>query len=207
VHNATGELGEVSAYRVRSNFTTLGARSATLATFVDDRTAAVVRSGVGEGTVTQFGFMPGIPYPSMDPYDPSPDFNRAPIDGSVPYLLDFLDQAGATPRVNVTHVANGTTVLRVETPLLVSSKGAVLTLLNWHTRVVPPAAQPSLSLRISARVELKAQATRVDSVELGKPIKFTCTPLNDVVDRDGKTSFMLVFDIDVVYGDFIRITV
>ena len=61
VHNATGELGELSAYRVRSNFTALGARSVTLATFVDDKTAAVVRSDVGEGKVTQFGFMPATP--------------------------------------------------------------------------------------------------------------------------------------------------
>ena len=103
----------MSAYHVRSNFTTLG-RSTTLATFVDNETMAIVRSDVGEGTITQFGFMPATPYPFMDAYDPSPDFNRKSIDGSLPYLLDFLDQARATPCVNITHVANGTKVMRVE---------------------------------------------------------------------------------------------
>ena len=68
---------------MRSHFTKLGAGSAALATFDDDKTAAVVRSNVGQGEVTQFGFMPTTPYPFMDAYDPSPDFNRKPIDGSI----------------------------------------------------------------------------------------------------------------------------
>jgi hypothetical protein len=125
--------------------------------------------------------------------------------GSIPYLLNFLDRAGATPRVNVTDAADGTQVVRVETPLLISAAGAVLTILNWHTRAVPPAVQPPLHLHVSVRVELKAEATRVDSVALGKPIKFTCTPVSDVVDDNGKTTFVLGFSIDIVYGDFVRI--
>ena len=82
-----------------------------------------------------------------------------------------------------------------------------MSILNWHTRVVPPAAQPPLSLHVSVRLELKARATEVYSVELGKPIKFTCTPLSDAVSDNGKISFMVTFQIDVVYGDFVRIIV
>ena len=65
----------------------------------------------------------------------------------------------------------------------------------------------SVYLHISAKVELKAHATRVDSVALGKPINFTCTALSDAMDDEGKTTFALMFEVSVVYGDFIRIIV
>ena len=203
VHNASGQLGRLSAYIVRSHFTRLGGRSTALAVFETDNTPAVVRSDVGQGRVTQFGFLPTTPFPFMDAYDPSPDFNRAPIDGSIPYLLDFLDQAGVAPRVNITS-ADGTNVERVETPLLVSDAGAVLTILCWQTRAVPPAPQPPLSLQISVRVELKAKPTAVDSVALGKPLEFTCTPVG--ANSTGRAvPFVVRFSVDVLYGDFVRI--
>ena len=214
VHNASGALGPLSAYVVRSHFTALGQHSTALATFDADKTAAVVRTAAGAGQITQFGFMPATPYPFMNAYDPSPDFNRKTIDGSVPYLLDFLDRAGAYPRVNVTLVADSTKIVRrVETPLLVSDSGAVLSILNWQTRAVPPAAQPPLSLHVSVRVELKSKATAVDSVAQGRSIAFTCTPessggTGDEVSKDGKTTFLVRFTIVVaVLGDFVRIIV
>ena len=98
MHNASGALGRLFPYIVRSHFTTLGAGSTALATFDGDESAAVVRTAVGQGQVTQFGFLPASPYPFLDAYDPQPDFNRGPIDGSVPYLLDFLDRAGAVSK-------------------------------------------------------------------------------------------------------------
>lgn len=210
VHNATGELGPLFAYVVRSHFTKIGAGSTVLATFDADKSAAVVRTDVGQGQVTQFGFMPTSPYPFMDAYDPSSDFNRKPIDGSIEYLLDFLDQAGATPRVNVTNAADSSPVTRVETPILVSDAGAVLTILNWQTRAVPPAEQPPLSLHISLRVELKAKATAVDSVALGigKPIEFTCIPAGGASAEGVKSTFLIQFEIEVAQlGDFVRIVV
>lgn len=210
VHNASGALGRLFPYVVRSHFTKLGAGSTALATF-EDKSAAVVRTAVGNGQVTQFGFMPALPYPFMDPYDPSPDFNAGPLDGSVPYLLDFLDQAGASARVNVTEAADNTKIVpRVETPLLVSDGGAVLTILNWQTRTIPPATQPPLHLHIRVQVELKAKATAVDSVALGRPIEFTCTRAahGGTNPGGGKSSFFVEFDIDVAaLGDFVRITV
>ena len=212
VHNASGELGQLSAYVIRSHFTSIGPRSTVLATFDEDKSPAVVRTDVGQGQITQFGFMPTTPFPFMDAYDPSPDFNRGPIDGSIPYLLDFLDRAGAAPRVNVTDAAeDGTQVMRVETPLLVSDSGAVLTVLNWQTRAVPPAEQLPLSLHVSVRVELKAKATTVDSVSLGRPLDFTCTPLHPAHavagSTDGKTTYLVRFAVDVTFGDLIRIIV
>ena len=213
VHNASGVLGPLSAYVVRSHFTKLGAASKALATFDADQTAAVVRTTVGQGQVTQFGFMPSTPYPFMDAYNPSPDFNSKTIDGSIPYLLDFLDQAGAWPRVNLTETADATTLVRgVETALLVSDRGAVLTILNWQTRAVPPAVQPPLSLYVSVRVELKAEPMAVDSVALGKHIDATWTPEHSGSaaggDGDGKTTTYLVrFSIVVeALGDFVRIS-
>ena len=213
VHNASGERGQLSAYVVRSHFVRIGPHSTVLATFDVDKSPAVVRTDVGKGRVTQFGFMPTFPFPFMDAWNPSPDFNRGPMDGSIPYLLDFLDQAGAVPRVNVTDAAQGgTQVMRVETPLLVSDGGAVLTILNWQTRAVPPAEQVPLRLHVSVRVELKAQATTVDSVALGRRLDFTCTPLHAVDatesrSTDGKATYLVKFSVDVVYGDFVRIIV
>ena len=61
--------------QVRSQFTTLGPKTQTLAAFDEDKSAAVVRTDVGKGAVTQFGFMPCTPFPFMDPYHPAPDFN------------------------------------------------------------------------------------------------------------------------------------
>ena len=94
--------------------------------------------------------------------------------------------------------------------LLVSDSGAVLTILNWQTRGVPPSMQPPLRLHISVKVELKAKATAVESVALGKPIEFTCTRAadDDGANLDGvQSSWKIEFDIDVAaLGDFVRIT-
>ena len=101
--------------------------------------------------------------------------------------------------------------MRVETPLLVSDRGAVLTVLNWRTRAIPPAEQLPLRLHVSVRVDLKGKATIVDSVSLGRPLDFTCTPLHAAHavagSTDGKTTYLVRFEVDVTYGDFIRIIV
>ena len=47
----------------------------------------------------------------------------------IPYIMRFLGDAGVAPRVKVS-------VLQVETPLIVSADGAVLSLLNWRESVV-----------------------------------------------------------------------
>lgn len=207
VHNASGALGQIHAYIVRSHFTKVGPSSTTLATFEGDNTPAVIRTPVGRGQVTQFGFMPATPFPFMDAYDPSPDFNRKIVDGSMPYLLDFLDQAGASPSVNITEAGNKTNVVhRVETPLLVSDAGAVLTILNWQTRTAS-SSQPPLNLHISLQVELKARATLVDSVAQGKSISFTCIPINGDA-RSRMSSFLIGFDITMeTLADFVRIMI
>ena len=41
------------------------------------------------------------------------------------YIMRFLDDAGVAPRARVS-------ILQVETPLVVSAGGAVLSLLNWR---------------------------------------------------------------------------
>ena len=127
-------------------------------------------------------------------------------DGALPYLLDFLGHSKVYPRVNVSSATDGT-INRVETPLLVSDAGAVLTLLNWQTRAVPPATTPPLSLKVSVQVELKSKVTTVESVAQGKPIEFTCIPVAGSA-HAGKSSFVVSFAIELAeLGDFVMMRV
>jgi hypothetical protein len=103
----------------------------------------------------------------IDPYGPVIHYNNITnyTDGSLPYIMRFLGDAGVTPRAKVS-------ALQVETPLIVSSDGAVLSLLNWRESVV-------IGLDVSVRVDFQVgrvtvvRAMHRENVEL--PL-FTSTP-------------------------------
>jgi hypothetical protein len=137
VANGTGDLGNFTAFGPQlhmnlgtglSNVTVqAGSGAVAIATFDNGMAAIVCNPAVGKGATTHFAFMPCNHFTDIDPYKAEPHFDNTSnfTDGSEKYVLRFLRDAGVVPRVRVS-------VPQVETPLIVSADGAVLTLLNWR---------------------------------------------------------------------------
>lgn len=146
VANATGDLGPFTAFgqstHLKHELVGLsrvtvrpGSGAAITAKFSNGTAAIAHNPAVGKGAVTHFAFMPCTHFNQIDPFKPQPHFNNVTnfTDGAEKYVLRFLVDAGVTPRVRVSapEFAAGAPP-QVETPLIVSSDGAVLTLLNWR---------------------------------------------------------------------------
>jgi len=118
---------------------------------------ATVQRAVGQGTVTYFAWMPGLSYIKSQ----NGNTNGLPS-GFSTAVRDMI-----TAPVKAAKVASQVTVDKpmIETPMLLSEKGAAVTLLNWTGE-----NQPRLVLY--ARVPFKA--TKVESVKQG-PLNFTQT--------------------------------
>lgn len=175
VANGTGDLGPIAAFGSRpppqecgpglGNVTAHDATVSVLAKF-DDGSPAILRNPHGEGLATHFTYMPCIHFNEINPYHPMIDYNNVTnyTDGSLPYIMRFLGDAGVVPRVQVS-------VLQVETPLIVSAEGAVLSLLNWRESAVT-------GLNVSVR--LGFQVGRVTAVRAMHPenadLPFTSVP-------------------------------
>ena len=99
-----GELGAVEAYGVRSNITSFNTQDfQQLAAFADG-TPAIARNGaVGKGSATHFAFHPSLRFPNMNPYTGTPNFDQFKDfnDGTLPYLQEFMANAGVKARVTV----------------------------------------------------------------------------------------------------------
>ena len=146
VANATGDLGAFTAFgppthlKLGTGLSKVTARpgsGAVVTAWFANSTAAIVHNpAVGKGAATHFAFMPGIHFNSINPFKPQPHFDNVAnyTDGSEKYVLRFLADAGVRPRVHLSlaELAGGGASPQVETPLIVSSDGAVLTLLNWR---------------------------------------------------------------------------
>lgn len=158
VDTAKGDLGDFTAYGVRGNVSQFR-NSSVLAQFSDGSAAILQNPSVGKGSATHFAFLPGIRFRNQNPYRADPNFNSLSnyTDGSLPYLLRFLNESGVAPRV----VASAT---QVETPLLTSAAGSVLTLLNWNDAPVD-------SLSVSVRLD--HDVATVTAVGTGDKLKFT----------------------------------
>jgi hypothetical protein len=150
VANGTGDLGPFTAYgppahlKLGTGLSTVTVRpgsGAVVTAKFTNGTAAIARNpAVGKGAVTHFAFMPCVHFNKIDPYKPQPHFDNITnfTDGSERYVLRFLADAGVTPRVRLSLPTPGLAASaggqppQVETPLIVSDEGAVLTLLNWR---------------------------------------------------------------------------
>ena len=162
VATGTGDLGDITANGVRGNVTsskTSGFKQ--LAQFSDGSPAIIQNTAVGKGAATHFAFLPGIRFRNMNPYRADPHYNSLVnyTDGSLPYLLRFLKEGGVVPRVTVS-------ATQVETPLLTSTAGSVLTLLNWNE-------VPVGSLVVTVRLD--HDVTEVTAIGTGAALKFTST--------------------------------
>lgn len=99
------------------------------------------------------------------------------------YIKEFLKDAGVSPRVQ-------TSVSHVETPLISSTNGSVLTLLNWRDA-------PVTALGVAVRVDHVVQQVSVVSAETH--LEFNCTK--------SKGSWLVRFVVDVEHTEMVRLDV
>jgi len=120
VAEGEGAVGNFEAVGLRGHLA--NKRGEALAKFKDG-TPAIVEARRRKGQVVHFAWMPGMSYlaSSSDTKDELPVRFSEPIRR---WIAEPVKQAGVVPPVTVS-------VPMVETPLLLSSKGAAITLLNW----------------------------------------------------------------------------
>jgi hypothetical protein len=154
--DAMKEIGEVSGEL--GGFTAFGDRSELIGTDYmvggkfKDGAPAIVRRKVGTGHAIHFAFLPGISYAKSATYSR----DKLPSGWSVPlrkWIVWPTDFAKVTTPVQVKEHA------LVETPLLLSEKGAVVTVLNWNNE---PIEKVQITVNVPFRVE------RVESVKHGR---------------------------------------
>ena len=189
VANGTGDLGPLAVRALRGYIDSLLLKklkpdASIVAKFTDD-SPAIVSTHAGTGLATHFAFLPGIWHPTNDPYHSQPHFNNLTnaTDGSLPYLLRFLKDAGVQPRVEVSE-------LQVETPLLTSPAGAVVTLLNWRE-------SPVDSLVVRVRLDFPVET--VSAVQSGAKLAFNCTPV-------GHGDWWVTFSTSLDAADFVTLS-
>eukprot|EP01050_Picozoa_sp_SAG11_P008314 SAG11_NODE_725_length_7518_cov_3.706025_3_plen_365_part_00 len=155
--NAVGIRSETEPKNERAD-----ASMTTLGTF-SDGSAAVLRATVAKGATVHFNFLPGLSY-----IPNATNWGRLALPSEFPTTLrDALvaaaTDAGVKPVVRCSEAF-------VETPLLLSQEGAVLTLLNWGDTVF--SATSPLLLNITLPFEPK-RVESVEGVENGPaPVKF-----------------------------------
>eukprot|EP01047_Picozoa_sp_COSAG01_P058948 COSAG01_NODE_7014_length_3392_cov_2.015791_3_plen_485_part_00 len=125
----------IAAYGGSIAMLTHSPNATVLATFAAGGHPAVLQTPVGLGSMTQFAWQPGlsyIPNASEYAYIPNP---RTQLPCAVRELLVGLTKDSFTPPVRIAlRGRSGNTtpgVVGMETPLLTSSAGACVTLLNW----------------------------------------------------------------------------
>eukprot|EP01052_Picozoa_sp_SAG31_P006273 SAG31_NODE_286_length_18467_cov_41.317056_11_plen_278_part_00 len=198
VANGTGNLGGFTAFGPSShlkvgtglgNVTVIpGSAAVVVARFENGAAAIIQNPAIGKGAAMHFAYMPCIHFPEIDPFKAQPDFNNMTnfTDGSEKYLLRFLQDAGVAPRVRAS-------VPQVETPLIVSSGGAVLTLLNWRETSVMD-LKMSVSLDFDVAKVIAVHAMTKENIELH--FTSTASPTNG--------RFMVNFTIELLeHSDFV----
>ena len=168
VANGTGIHGPISAWGLRGFMSKSKLPPGTVieATFTDGSPAIVQRT-VAQGSVTHFSFLPGVHFPGIDPFAAAPGYNNDAnyTDGTRPYVEKFLAAAGVRRRVELS-------AKHIEAPLLSSSAGTVVTLLNWGQPLVDEDLSVSVvldhdvsSVRVvnSTRAELHFCSAQVSS--------------------------------------------
>ena len=186
VATGVGELGAIEAYGIRSklkSFDTQGFQQ--LAAFQDGKPAIARNNAVGKGSATHFAFHPSLRFPNMNPYTGTSNFDQFENfnDGTLPYLKEFLKNAGVMARVTVSSQ-------QIETPLLVSTAGAVVTLLDWR-----PDGQQHPSINVTVRLDF--DVSKVTAVRAGLKLPFTSV-------KQGR-EFVISFSTEVMHCDFITL--
>jgi hypothetical protein len=148
VGRGRGSQGEFTVAGARGQIT--GAREGAEATFADG-SAAVVQRSVGRGRVVHFAWTPGLSYAKSS----TGREDNLPVgysDSIRRWIVYPTQLAGVQRPVTVS-------MPLVEAPLLLSSAGAAITLLNWR-------GDSLNSLNVTAQVPFKVR--RVESVKRGR---------------------------------------
>jgi hypothetical protein len=195
VANGTGVHGHISAWGLRGfiSKSKLPSDATTQATFADG-SPAIVQRAVGRGSATHFAFLPGVHFPSIDPFATSPAYNDNTnyTDGTRPYLESFLAAAGVQRRVELS-------VEHIEAPLLSSAAGSVVTLLNWGRK---PVAGEDLS--VSVVLDHDVSTVRVVNCTAAE-LPFHSAPISP--DRGQfRVNFTLGSGTVLHHGDFVLLT-
>ena len=138
----TGRLGPFQAVGVRSLVT---GPTATVAGNFDDGMPAVVERKVGRGQVVHFAWMPGLAYWK----------SSSQTKDGLPVGFSDSIRSWITLPVRLASVSSSVTVDHpmIETPMLTSSAGIAVTLLNWSGEPLPEVQVDVRSDRNVGRVE------------------------------------------------------
>ncbi|HZT71186.1 MAG TPA: hypothetical protein VFC10_15755 [Terriglobia bacterium] len=139
VLNETGMIGNAPVFGKRAGQPSKGRT----VTFFTDNVPAVMQSRAGKGKIIYFSFYPGLSYGRLAI---GPHLNL-----QISSQEDFLRNLVLTP-VRIAEVRPPVEVNAsyVETPMLVSSTGAAITLLNWtgaDLRSIQVTAHPAFKIR------------------------------------------------------------
>jgi hypothetical protein len=147
-NHGTGDLGDFTAYGGQSK---ISASGSTIRARFADGTPAVVEEKMGQGKLIKFAWFPGISYRKSA----KDDKKYFPKNFSVSigkWITSPVKEAKVKLPVEVDHAM-------VETPLLHSSKGDAITLLNWSGEKIS-----SLHLRVQTALKIKT----IESMQHGK---------------------------------------
>ena len=152
----TSQGGAFTLYGPRGSFVNPPGDGAVLAANADG-TPAVLQRAVGQGRVVSFAWMPGLSYAK----------SQSGTKDGLPAGFSAVVRDMITAPVKSAQVTNMVTIDKpmIETPMLLSEKGAAVTLLNWT-------GEKQQKLVVYARVPFTA--AKVESVKQGA-VKFTQT--------------------------------
>lgn len=148
ISQVVGNLGECQVLGPRGVLTS---KQGQLAVFADSDSPAVVERSLGNGRIVHFAWMPGISYVNSS----SGTKDKLPVAFSTDirrYILYPTGLANIQPPIKVD-------CAMVETPLLLSSKGAAVTLLNWTGESID---------RLSLTAHVPFAVSRIESVLHGR---------------------------------------
>ena len=159
----TPVAGDFDAIGIRSYTTAASVSRATTPTVLGsfaDGSAAVLRTNVGKGAAVHFNFLPGLSY-----LPNATNWQRLPLPSEFPHTLRATLVAAAI-NAGVELLVRCSSEF-VETPLLVGSAGAVLTVLNWRdSSSANFTAESSLQINMTLPFEPKT----VESVSHGSGV-------------------------------------
>ncbi len=142
VGHGKGTLGEFTAVGARGHLTST--RGDVLATF-DDRSQAIMNVSVGNGRVVHFSWFPGMSY--MKSATKTKDGLPAGFSDSIrDWIVQPTQLAGVQPPVVLDHAL-------VEAPVLISEKGAAITMLNWN-------GEPLKNVNVTVRLPFEAKSVK-----------------------------------------------